>query len=328
MNKGVLFSFAVVLLWALENITIKGILQFWEIQPAIFVCINLMMGAMVLLIISGPGRLGIETVSKPQTWIYSFLRVFQEILFVMALALISATDAALLKRIEIIVVLFLAWTSFGRTPRWFDWAGGAFIIGGWLVVAQGIPPEIQAIVIGIAILRAVSQALQAVISEVHPTTNAARTIKEECRTAGFILMVTSVSLLTFLFGLSAIVESSTSRNDVYGAVISFLPHWEDFFHIPTIWSAMALGVFLTSFYSYFYFVAIKTAKSEVFMSASALIPLFVFFFEYLASLFGYGDTSGITWENLLSAILIGFGALFIIFMRHHRARRLSSVATT
>ncbi|MEQ9087064.1 MAG: EamA family transporter [Pontimonas sp.] len=325
MTKGVFFCIMTVTFWALEYIAMKLIVSNWSIQPAIFVCVNLLCAAIVLLIVAGPGRLGLETIKQPHTWAYSLLNVLNNVFFVLTVGLISATEAAFVWRLSAVITLFVVWFFVGRRLPWTDWLGGLGVLLGCLIIMNGFDPMIQSLAIGIVLMGTISRTLLTTVIEFHPTSNQSRTIKEQCRTTGYVLIVTSATFLVAILGIASVAESYADRNDLFGLLARLMPATADFFDPATIWSAMAMGGILTSIYSYSQFVAARVAKSEVLMMASIFVPVITFGFEYIAQFAGYLTVSEIAPRTLAAGALIVASAVFMVFMRF-RASRRDSVA--
>ncbi|MEQ8693826.1 MAG: DMT family transporter [Gammaproteobacteria bacterium] len=321
MARGLFFSIITVLFWALEHVSLKVIVSHWPIEPAVFVCVNLLTASLVLLIIAGPGRLGLETIKQPHTWAYSLFSVLNNVFFVLAVGLISAAEASFIWRFNAVLTMIVVWFFIGRSTSVYDWIGTLIILGGCALIAAGFDPQIRDIALVIVFVGTLSMTLRTTVTEFHPTSNQSRTIKEQCRITGYVLLVTSAAFLLFILGMTYVSSSLTGRQDVFGMVAAYMPQRSDFFDPPTIWSAMLLGAFLTAIYNYCQFVATRTAKSEIFIMVTALVPFVTYAFELIASVLGYAPAPEMSTRSLTGGCLIGAGAIFIIYMRFHRARR-------
>ena len=240
---------------------------------------------------------------------------------ILTVGLISATEAAFVWRLSAVLTMAVVWFFVGRKLPWSDWIGGVGVLGGCLIIMQGFDPAIQSLVISIIVMGTFCRTLLTTVIEFHPTSNQSRTIKEQCRTTGYVLIVTSATFLVAIMGIAWAAEPYTGREDVIGMLARMLPTMGDFFDPATVWAGMAMGGILTTVYSYSQFVAARTAKSEVLMLASIFVPVITYAFEYAAELGGYLTASEISPRTLFSGLLIVGSATFMVYMRVRRTRR-------
>ena len=315
LTKGIFLSFITVFLWALYDVCIRFIMHSWDIDPMVFVSFTNLFGALVLLVIAGPGRLSAETLKSPHTWTFSSLYLLRDILYVFILALISATEANFILRLTIVFSLLIAWASFGRKPSKHDLIGNLFVLGGVCYIALSLDESIRALAIFLLIVMSIVHTLVTVISERHPTSNKAESIKDRCRVTGYVLLATSFVFLSLLLG-GALAGSSMVESTSNAQLLMLLPDLSSFIDPATILSATVIGLSLVAVSNYFYFYATKLAKSETFLMVTALLPVFTFGLEFLASLFGWLDLTSLSQSDLVAGLVITLAAVYMIVMRH------------
>ena len=315
LTKGIFLSFLTVFLWALYDVSIRVVTSYWVIDPMIFVSFTNLFAALLLLVSAGPGPLSIETLRSPHTWAFSSLYLIRDILYVFILALISATEANFILRLTISMSLFLAWVSFGRKPTKHDLIGNIFVFIGIGYIALNLEESVRALAVFLLVVMSIVHTLVTLISEKHPTSNKAESVKDRCRVTGYVLLVTSFIFLVLLFG-GALVRDAIPENEASQHLIMMLPDMARFLDPATILSATVIGLGLVAVSNYFYFYATKLAKSETFLMVTALLPVFTFGLEFVGNLMGIVDLTSISMSDIFAGCLITLAAVYMIVMRH------------
>ncbi len=328
LQKGILLSFITVLLWSVFDIFARYAAVNWHVQPMLFVSFATLTGALTLLVIAGPGRLGIETMRKPQTWAYSAIEIIQTILTVLALALISATEVALLFRFTIVLSLIIAWFFFRRPFYGSDMLGALFVLAGCGLIVWHFPPEVKIPALVIMLLATLGRTLITVITEVHPTSNKAETLRDRCRCTGYVMAVSSLFFIALALLAAWFRASLPPEMLVEYPVIATFPLFSDFLDPVTLVAATALGVLNFSIATYYYFYATRIAKSEVFLMVAALNPVMTFFMEMGAGALGWFDTSRLGGVDVIACTLIVISAVFMVAMRVRRVVQTRLMAET
>ncbi|TKW61682.1 MAG: DMT family transporter [Blastochloris viridis] len=320
MMKGIFFALTTVLLWGLDDVFCRIVLTNWTIQPIVFTSFASFSAAYALLIIAGPGKLGIATLRQPHTWLYSFLVVMVNIGVIYLLSLVSATEKALLIRISVIFSLIIAWMFLNRKPYWSDLVGASVILLGVGLVIAHLTADIRVLAVITLLITALFYTARMVVTETHPTSNQATTIKDRCRTTGYVLMATSFVFLSFSLLGAWLKVQIPAEQLLANPLLAAMPSLSDFTSPATVFAGILLGLFNISLSTYFCFYSTQILKSEVFLMISGITPVFIFGMEYVASLFGLLDLSSLSPIDLLAGALTIGGGLFMVGMRFRRTR--------
>ena len=312
ISKGLLLSLITVFLWAIYDVCVRFIIISWQVDPLVFVSLTNLFGALTLLVIAGPGRLSAETLKSYHTWSFSSLYLIRDILYIFILGLISATEANFLLRSTIILSLLISWGAFNRKPSKHDLIGSLAICFGIFVISLDLPENIRILALFLVGLMSIVHTLVTFISEIHPTSNKANTIKDRCRVTGYVLLVTSLIFITVLYLGSSAKEASSASGM---PMLNWLPDSKDFVQRHMVLSATLIGITLVAVSNYFYFYATRIAKSEVFLIVTALLPIFTFVLEFLAGSFNLLNVSSITSQDMIAGSIIVGAAMYMIYMR-------------
>lgn len=314
--KGVYLSLVTMFLWATHDVLFRFAAVNYHVEPTVFICLTLFEAAIVLIIIGGPGKGGINTLRQIHTWGYGVLEILLNISQMFALIYITSTEMNFLNRATIIMSLLATWLFFKRTPSKHDAIGGIAVTVGLVYIAYNIAPEVRLISLFCLFWVALTSTACAMIGEVHPENNKAVTIREKCRVSGYVLLVCSLLFLIFSFGMAAIKLSLDSSNLVEVAFLNFLPSMQDFMHKPTVIIALLMGLTVMPAAMYYFFYATKTAKTETFMMISSFLPFMTYAIERIFSNFGLLDVSNINSGHFIAGGIIVAGAMYMIYMKH------------
>ena len=316
MLPGVVLSFITVFLWSLESVFSRYAVTVWEVQPFAYTSLSLFIGALALLVVSGPGNLGISTIKQPHTWAFSVFDILTLMFFVLSVQFITATESNFLNRVSIPITVLATWLFLARRPHRWDLPGLLVVLAGLGLVAAGVDEDVRWQAFGLCFLVGISQTARTLIAETHPTSNMAENIKDRCRTSGYVLYVASLMFMLVLMALAGLRQAQPDA--AASGFWQHVPQLADFFHTPTLLLSAFFGVVLVSSMTYFYLYASRVAKSELFMFILVFLPLVTFAVEYGVSLAGLLDVSAIRTAMLLPGGLIVLGALLMVYSRHKR----------
>lgn len=312
--QGLILSFITVAIWALERVSSRWLLVSHHVHPVIFTCFSLFVCSIVLILIAGPGKGGLQTLRQPHTWAYGFLQVLMNITDMLMLALITSTQASFLARLSIIMAIFLKWMFFPAfKPNRLDWYGMPLILGGIAVVAMNLDPSIRVLALFWLFLTVLFNTMRTLIAEIHPAAATATTIKQRCRVTGYVVLTTSFVLILFLFAIAGI------KSEVPPAEIAFLsqmPSFSDLMEWSTLSAATLMGVTLLPIAMYFYFYSARVAKTEIFMMVTSIQPFLAFALESTFQYFGLVSIRQISPSDLAAGGIIVLGAMMMIYGRY------------
>lgn len=309
MNKGIALAIFTIFMWAVYDVYVRYVGVNYDVQPLVFISLANMVAALTLLIAGGPGKLGLKTIKNPKTWLWSFYTLTMDIIFVFILLLISTTEANLFIRASIIVSAFFAWMQKDRIPERFHYIGYSMIAVGVFMVADNLPSDVKAISLFLLALMVALQTLRTFTAEEHEESSSAVRVSDKCRVKGYVLLVTSVAFLAFGYILAWTKSGIPDNTLSTYPVLDYLPEFKDFFYMPTVIAAIVLGVFNLSLSNYTYFRSTQMVKSETFLTVGALLPIFTFAFEWLASQANLLSITTITTSDLIAGVIITAGAV-------------------
>jgi diguanylate cyclase (GGDEF)-like protein len=232
-----------------------------DLYPAVYVSQGMMAGGLMLLLLSRPGKLAIETVKNPNTWLFGVFYYGVGTLTVYVLNYVDIVQMMVLTRVSVpisflIVLLFL---DRGRYTG-MSYLSQAVVIAGIALMALTLPPETFGIGLIGCIMIGVFHSLRALTVEMHKPNNQAKTFEQEIRVTGFVMAMCGWAAYIF-FMIISFFNSSFDLGD--GA--SSLPTIHQVFSYHSIILGSVYGMFVISLFRYLEFYAIKRIKSEYFM---------------------------------------------------------------
>lgn len=319
MSRGLIGSIMWVVICGLVGAFMRFSVNEWAVSPYLFVCMGLFVAAVTLIVLAGPGPLGVATLRQPHTWLYSFFEVLLNVLAALALLFITATESNLLGRSSILLALVMAWAFFGRKPYKTDIIGTLIIVAGLALVMGTIPENVRGPAIALTLGVAICQTIRAAIAELHPTSNLADTVKDRCRCTGYVLYVTSIMFLLFAVAGGILKHLLPLDQQATLPMVQQMPSLLDFLDTHTLLAALLLGMFMMAPLMYFYFYANRYAKSETFLMVMSLLPFSTLLFEWAFAQFGLLDLGQIEPRTLIAAVIVSGGAMFMVWMRYRGA---------
>ena len=139
LKSGYGYAIITVFLWAMYNVIGKVSLTF-GINPAIYVCVGLLVASSILFQAAGPGSLSSSTFKQPRTILFSLLNILEQTFTLYMFIYISGAEGSLMQRINIAIGLLIAMLFLNRKPSKQDLAGTLVILTGVYFIMQGISP--------------------------------------------------------------------------------------------------------------------------------------------------------------------------------------------
>jgi hypothetical protein len=321
LQQGLMLSFVAVALWALNAVVKRFIAVHYTVEPIIFTCVSLLAAALMLILIAGPGRLGVVTLKKPQTWAYGFFEILVGIAHLSLLMLVSSTEASFLTRLSVFFSLMAAWLFFERQPKSGDTIGSLIIVLGIACIIAQMRPDLIIPVVLVTVFCELAVTARTLCAETHPTSNQAESIKERCRVTGYVLMVCSFFFIALTLLLAWAKSATVTTDATFVAVFGLVPNLADFKHAPTLLFGILYGAGLLAVTRYYYFYAARVAKSENLLAMGVLAPFITFGFEWGASRFGLLDISTVNLQVFAWGLLSLAGAVLMLWLRYQRDKR-------
>lgn len=315
INKAIILSLAAVFMMTLWDVFSNYAVDALNANPAFYSSFSLFVAAFTLIIIAGPGRLGFETLRSPKTWMYAVFQIFMGVFETYSYTVVTATEFNLITRIQVILSILVAFLVLGRKPSKHDMIGsGVILLAVWIMVST-LSPETRGIAVAYIGLASLFFVFRGIAAETHEQSNEAKSIKEECRVTGFILLVTSFTFM-FFYAVIGYIADNTLIGQIEGA-----PSISYFINPQALFAAFFCGMVLISLAKYLYFSAIKHVKTENYTMIATLAGVLAFAMEWGGSKFipGMNATSLNMWDLIGGAIAIA-GVMYIFYMRQKSQR--------
>ena len=264
-----------------------------------------------MIVISGPGKGGVQTLTSPYTWAYCLLNVLFAICEVYTYSLSTTFEGYVLYRSGLIVTIVVAALFFNRKLQFNDFIGSAFILLGVVYVGSNLGQEIKFEVLLTVILGTFLWVSRTFIAEFHDTSKNAKSIKDETRVTGFVLLVTSLLVLV-IYAIIGFVGDEVG----FASLDRNLPSLSDFKNVEGITASIFAGIFLVSFAKYAYFIAAKDVQTENYMVIATLGILLAIILEYCAFTLGIMPYDAVQLKDVAAGFMVIFGAFYIMYMRH------------
>lgn len=324
MERGLFLAFLAVILWGFLDASSRYAVVSLGADPWVFSCLNLMIGAVMLLAIAGPGQGGLETIRRAHTWVFGVFRVLMTLFLVFAFTSISASEANFMLRINVLMGMVAAWFLFKRKPSLADVPGILMIFGGFMTIVLRQDDAFLTGAVVLVLLAALCDTVLTVIAETHPNSRKASGLKARCRYTGFVLLVTSL----FFFAIAGVMSvAKGALGDSRWLMMA--PDLADFMHPGTWLAALVIGVLLRAPSMYMYLYAARLLKTENLMMAATLAPFATLAAESLFVFEGWVETSTLDGVDVLSGVAMTLGAFSMVLVRAYRTRRaLNALAAT
>lgn len=304
-------GYLAALTWSIFSGIFNVLIMFagqYNVHPILFVGQGMLFASLSMLIIAGPGLLAKETMRSLSTWTYGITFLLSTACFVAAMSYISAADMSLLGRFSIVFSTLLGFAFMKRARLEKGILAFVGLFGTLVWAAYFVPAGIRVPVYTLIFFFSLFQALQALVSETHKTSNVAVSVSQRLRVTAFIMTATSVTFMLFL-ALVSYVQASTGVR-----MFGLAPTLEQFVSIPSFFLAALYGLFGLGVIRYSEFVSTKIIKSENFLAITALSPLFTLIAQYVAGVWGLVDAPSLNMTYMAAVFLvIVFSILFVYF---------------
>jgi drug/metabolite transporter (DMT)-like permease len=249
-------------------------------HPIAFILYAMVVSAVALLAVTGPGPDARRIILAPQSWLVGAGVIGMEIFFYLLLEHLSPAEGSLLVRLAIPVSLLAGWGLFGRSPRPVAWAGCAVICAGLLPLFLAVDPAHRTSVAVAMLGTAVAFNLRGFAAEFHPWNRNARTILEKLRVTGLVVLVTSIASLLLAGGCTLLVA--------LGALppIGMVPTVGEMLHMPTILLGVLVGGVILTAMAFLNFSCVVKITTENFAATSAFTPVAALVVQSIAAAVG------------------------------------------
>ena len=162
-------------------------------HPIAFILYAMVVSALMLLAVTGPGPEAMRIIMAPQSWLVGIATVGLEIFYYLTLTHIAPTTGSLLVRIAIPLAMVVGWVLFSRRPPRLAMIGGVIVIVGMVPLSfHGAGRAPGRGVLGRTRAAALAFILRSFSSEFHPWNRRAKTVMEKLRITGLVVLVTCI----------------------------------------------------------------------------------------------------------------------------------------
>ena len=270
-------------------------------NPPLYASFALFISACVLLIVAGPGPLGVRTLRDVYTWLYGILQVLFGIVEAYVFSLITATEGNLLFRFSIPLVLITGLIIFGRRPDRNDIILNLIVLAALGYIAYTLPENVRLIALLGVFVACIFYVLRNVVAEMHPTSNASEGVRDQCRVTGFVMLVTSFIFMGAYSLVGYVLDTSAPNHG-----FSSLPTLAAFTNTAVLITAALSGIFIIAPAKYLYFYLARKINSDNYTIIATFVPFFTLALEWPLGYLGILNTTTINFDDLLAgSIIIG-----------------------
>lgn len=274
-------------------------------HPIAFILYAMLVSAVALLAVTGPGPDALRIVMAPQSWLVGAGIISMEIFYYLLLEHLSPAEGSLLVRLSIPAALLVGWSMFARRPRPIAWAGGGVICAGLLPLFLAADPAHRT---GIAIAMLGSTAafnLRGFSAEFHPWNRNARTIAEKLRVTGLVVLVTSVASLALAGGCALLVALGVLPP------IRMVPTATQMLHVPTMLLGVLVGGVILTAMAVLNFSCVVKITTENFAATNAFTPVAALIVQIAAAAVGLIPSYTLD-ASLFPAMAVVIAGVFMI----------------
>ncbi|MDE0724761.1 MAG: diguanylate cyclase, partial [Alphaproteobacteria bacterium] len=303
--------FSVLILWGLNNVMIGYSAQILNANYVIYTCCAFASCSLLLLVVSGPGKLGKETLRSIDTWLFGLIMLLGYIVTLALFSVVSSTEGSLLQRISLFFGVFASWMFLHRTPNKNQLLGLAIVLTGVAIICKDIPEEKRGVVYFLMLLEGMVLSARMFVAEMHRPHNQALNSRDgyrsRCRVVGFVMFIMSmvfmgVSLIVAL--LNTIAPLPFESN--------IIPTLASLTHTPSILAGLVAGVFLVAPLRIIEFSSTSLIKTENFLAVAALSSIATYFWEWLLSPLTGMELKLFSRVVLLAILLITIGSMIAV----------------
>jgi hypothetical protein len=281
-------------------------------HPIAFILYAMIVSALALLAVTGPGPDAMRIILSPQSWLVGVGTVGMEIFYYLALAHIAPAHGSLLVRLSIPLSLAVGWVLFARRPPRLALIGALVVIVGIVPLIVTIDPEYRLAATSAALASAVAFNLRGFSAEFHPWNRRAKTVMEKLRITGLIVLVTSITSLA-LTGAGSLAVALDLLPP-----LAIIPTTGQMLHVPTILlGALVGGAILTSM-AVLSFSSVVKITTENFTATSAFTPVATLLVQMAGSAAGLIPAYALDPELLPAMAVVIGGVLLILYAARRR----------
>ena len=311
--QGITQAFISALLSGFFFLYIRASTALFDVNAITFTVMSMVATALTLSFIAGPGRYVSSTLKSWQSWFYGFCLIGTYVLDLLLVAHVSGTETGLLNRMTIPASVIAVYLIFRRKPNHGLLIGNSIVVLGLgiMIALQGwsIWQNIWIITILVVVFN-ISETLVAETHKEYDNANQKGNFRDRVRVLAFVSFITAVLFFVACIGLSVLKEGGL-------ALPEFIPPLAAYIHAPSLLAGLGYGLLFAPANRYLQWAAVTKIKSENVLAIMALVPMFVFMWEWLFGLFfplSLASQPATGWL-FLATLLVSVGALLSILLQ-------------
>jgi drug/metabolite transporter (DMT)-like permease len=237
------------------------------VHPIAFILYAMLVSALVLIAITGPGTEALRIMASPRSWLVGAGTIGMEIFYFLLLEHIAPALGSLLVRLTMPFSLLIGWVLFARRPGRLAFLGAGIVSAVVLALLPFVEAEHRLSVAIAAVGAALAFCLRSFAAEFHPWNRAARTVHEKLRISGLVVLVTSLGSLALAGGGGALVATGHLPPH------PMLPTAAQMLHLPTVLLGVLVGGVILIAMAVLGFSCVVKITTENFAAVTSLTPL-------------------------------------------------------
>lgn len=275
-------------------------------HPIVFLVYAMLIAAVVLVAVAGPGSEPIRIMLAPLSWVVGGGIIGMEAFYFLTLSYVTPAEASVLTRLAIPVAMAMGYGVAGRRPTARALLGAGFVLAGILWLSSGIPAQRAMPGLALAFACAIIMSTRTYATEFHPWNRSAVTVIDKMRVTGLVLLSASIAGT-----LLVIVLMAAGAAGLLGAA-TWLPATEQFLHLPTLLVSVLVGAAVLTAMQYLSFSSVVKIGTQNFIAATAFTPLVTLVAQELVVAAGWLHPMPVDWQFLPSIAIVAIGVFVII----------------
>jgi drug/metabolite transporter (DMT)-like permease len=287
--------------------------QAFGAHAIVFLVYAMLMAAVALLAVAGPGPDLVKIMLTPLSWLVGAGIIGMEAFYYLTLWYVTPAEASVLTRLAIPVSMIMGYSLMGRRPALGAMFGALSVTLGIAWLSASFDPAKAVPGLLLAFTCAIVMTTRTYAAEFHPWNRNAKTVPDKMRFTGAVLLGTSLAGALLVAVLMLI-----STRGVFGAA-TWLPSLRDFFHLPTVLVALLVGVCILTAMQYFSFSSVVKIGTENFIAVTAFSPLTTLIAQQIAAAAGVLPPMPVEWQIIPAIAMVTTGVLVIIWAGRAKA---------
>lgn len=281
-------------------------------HPIAFILYAMLVSAMALLAVTGPGSDALDVMLAPQSWLVGIGTISMEVFYYLLLEHVAPAHGSLLVRLAIPLSLIVGWGLFARRPRPLTMIGAGVVLAGIAPLIVSIDPHVRTPVLIAALGSAASFNLRGFSAEFHPWNRRAKTVMEKLRVTGLVVLVTSIASLALTGACSLLIAAGVLP------AMRLIPTGQEMLHLPTILLALLVGGVILTAMAVLSFSAVVKITTENFTATSAFTPVATLLVQMAAGAAGLIPLYPLDAGLLAAMAIVVAGVLLILYAARRR----------